>query len=182
MSDEARANFDEKKANDFFYDTVGLPYGYHNFLYGWVDTANDNWPPLLAKEFVPVMFKLIEDIQPTLAYNFFTEALNMRLGTQNLTISEVAEAAADQKMSVEDLMAVPEQDGWEYTGLLPTDGRNWVCSAYVAAMYKAAGVFGDMEIQSTEFATMDVYIMKLFDETTPLPEQCVAADPELPYC
>ena len=29
---------------------------------------------------------------------------------------------------------------------------------------------------------MDVYIMKLFDETTPLPDACVAADPDLPYC
>ena len=67
MSDEARAKFDEKKANDFFNDTVGLPYGYHNFLYGWVDSANDNWPPLLPREFVPIMFKLVEDIDPTLA-------------------------------------------------------------------------------------------------------------------
>ena len=71
-------------------------------------------------------------------------------------------------MSVSDVMAMTEIDGWEYTGLKPTDGRNWVCSAYVTAFYKAAGVFGDMDINSTEFATMDVYIMKLFDTETPL--------------
>jgi len=39
-----------------------------------------------------------------------------------------------------------EIDGWEYEGLQPTDGRNWVCSAYVAAMYKAGGLFDDMSI------------------------------------
>lgn len=182
LSDETRAKFDEKKAQDFFNDTVGLPYGYHNFLYGWVDTANDNWPPLLAKDFVPVMFKLIEDIKPSLAYNFFTEALNKRLNVDGKNISEIAEIAAGQDMSVSEVMAMVEQDGWEYTGLKPRDGRNWVCSAYVTAFYKAAGVFGDMDINATEFATMDVYIMKLFDETTPLPDQCVAADPDLPYC
>ena len=49
-------------------------------------------------------------------------------------------------------------------------------------MYKAAGVFGDLTINSTEFATMDVYIMNLFDETTPLPSQCKTVDPDLPYC
>jgi len=85
-------------------------------------------------------------------------------------------------MSVEDVMAMPEQDGWEYTGLKPRDGRNWVCSAYVAAMYKAAGLFGDMDIQSTEFATMDIYIMNLFDGGATRPDACVEADPTLPYC
>jgi hypothetical protein len=57
-----------------------------------------------------------------------------------------------------------------------------VCSAYVTAIFKAAGVFGDKDINATEFATRDVYTMNLFDTTTPLPEACVAADPELPYC
>jgi len=47
LNAEKRAQFDEKAANDFFFQTEGLPYGFHNFLYGWVDTANDNWPPIL---------------------------------------------------------------------------------------------------------------------------------------
>jgi len=128
------------------------------------------------------MFKLVEDIKPTLAYNFFSEALNKRLGVDGKNISELAMLAAEQNMSIEDVMAMTEMDGWEYTGLEPIDGRNWVCSAYVAAMYKAGGLFGDMEIQSTEFGTMDVYVMDLFDTTTPLPEDCVTADPTLPYC
>lgn len=146
LSQESRAIFDETKAQDFFFDTVGLPYGYHNFLYGWVDTAEDDWPPLLAREFVPVMFQIVEDVDAKVAYNFFTEALNKRLGVDGKNISEIAEIAAGQNMSVADVMAMTEMDGWVYTGLEPTDGRNWVCSAYVAAMYKAAGLFGDMEI------------------------------------
>ena len=81
---------------DFFNDTLGLPYGFHNFLYGWVDTANDNWPPLLAKEIVPVAFKIYEDIDPTAAYNFFTEALNIRLGVENYNITEIADLAASK--------------------------------------------------------------------------------------
>jgi hypothetical protein len=61
-------------------------------------------------------------------------------------------------------MAEPEQDGWVYYGEEPRDGRSWVCSAYVAAMYKAAGLFGDMEINSTEFGPQDVYQLNFFDE------------------
>jgi len=38
---------------------------------------------------------LIEDIKPTLAYNFFTEALNKRLGTDGKNISEIAMLAAE---------------------------------------------------------------------------------------
>jgi len=128
------------------------------------------------------MFTLVEDIKPTLAMNFFTSALNKRLGVEGKNIAEIAMLGAEQGMSVEDVMAMTEMDGWEYTGLEPTDGRNWVCSAYVAAIFKAGGLFDDMDIQSTEFATMDVYVLDLFDTTTPLPEQCVAADPNLPYC
>lgn len=72
--------FDEKAAQDFFFQTEGLPYGYHNFLYGWIDTAKDNWPPMIPNNGVPVVFSLIEKIDPTLSMNFFTEALNKRMG------------------------------------------------------------------------------------------------------
>jgi len=48
LSEDSRAKFDNDKAVKFFESVEGLPYGYHNFLYGWIDTAHNNWPPLLA--------------------------------------------------------------------------------------------------------------------------------------
>merc|ERR1711990_794694 len=33
-----------------FNQTEGLPYGYHNFLYSWVDTPEKNWPLILPKD------------------------------------------------------------------------------------------------------------------------------------
>ena len=60
-------------------------------------------------------------------------------------------------------MAIPEQDGWEYQGILPRDGVSYVCSAYVTAIYKAAGLFGDLEINATEFSPKDVYQLDFFD-------------------
>ena len=182
LKPELRDSFDEKAANDFFFQTEGLPYGYHNFLYGWVDTANDNWPPLLAKEIVPVAFKLFEDLEPEKAYIFFTEALNKRLGVEGKTISQIAEIAAGRGMSVEDVMAMVEQDGWEYSGIEPKDGQAYVCSAYVAAMYKAGGLFGENEVNATEFVPRDIYNLNFFDENFTRPDECVSADPDLPYC
>ena len=94
----------------------------------------------------------------------------------------MAELAAQNNMSLLDVFAMPEQDGWVYTGIEPVDGLSYVCSAYVTALFKAAGVFGDLEVNATEFHPMDVYIMNLYDTETPLPDACVAADPDLPYC
>jgi hypothetical protein len=48
MSGKSMLKFNEKAANDWFFQTEGLPYGYHNFLFGWIDTPRDNLPPVLA--------------------------------------------------------------------------------------------------------------------------------------
>ena len=94
LKQELRDKFDEKAAQDFFYETDGLPYGYHNFIYGWINTAEDNWPPLLAKQLVPAAIKIMEGIAPQQAETMFTQGLNMRLGTVGTNISEIAYIAA----------------------------------------------------------------------------------------
>jgi hypothetical protein len=59
-------------------------------------------------------------------------------------------------------MAIPEQDGWE--NQLPRDGVSYVCSAYVTALYKTAGLFGvELEINATEFSPKYVYQLDFFD-------------------
>lgn len=114
---------------------------------------------------MPVVISLYEKIAPVAAYNFFTEGLNKRLGTDGLDISGVAAEAANRGLSVQEVMAMPEQDGWLYTGKVPRDGLSYVCSAYVTALYKAGGLFGDLEINATEFTPKDVYQMNIFDTT-----------------
>lgn len=83
---------------------------------------------------------------------------------EGLGIPEVASEAAKRLMTVQDLMSVPEQDGWIYTGLQPRDGEAYVCSSYVISVYKAAGLFDDFDINATEFAPRDVYNMDFFDK------------------
>jgi hypothetical protein len=34
----------------------GYPYGYHNFLFSWIDTPSDNYPDLMPYMLMPVVF------------------------------------------------------------------------------------------------------------------------------
>lgn len=72
----------------------------------------------------------------------------METGT---TLPEIAGLAAKQGMSVQDVMAMPEVEFWEYTSGGPHDGWSYVCSAYLTALWEAGGLFGDADINATEF-------------------------------
>ena len=187
LKPELSKKFDVDKAIEFFNAHEGLPYGYHNFLYGWIDTADGDWPPLLPRSFPPILFSIVEKLAPKTAFNFFTQALNKRVGIMDesqtaLNITEVAAMAAEQNKRLEDIMAEPEIDGWEYYGIVPRDGESMVCSVLVAALYKAGGLFGDLEINATEFTPIDIYDLNFYDVERPRPQQCIEADPDLPYC
>lgn len=81
LAPEYRAIFNETAVIEWFKTVEGLPYGYHNFLFGWVDTANKSFPPLLDIELVPVIFSILEKIKPTVVDIFLNQALNKRLNT-----------------------------------------------------------------------------------------------------
>jgi len=44
-------------------------------------------------------------------------------------------------MTFQDLVAMVEKQGWVYS-----DGESYTCSPFVTGVYKAAGLFGDLEI------------------------------------
>ena len=180
LSPEARAKFNETAAREFFNKTEGLPYGYHNFLFGWIDTPADNLPPLLPPGLVPVVFSVLESFTPSTVDIFFNQALNHSLNTTGLNIEGLAAEAAKYNKSIEDLMSEIEVEGWTYTGL-QNDGRAYVCSAYVAALYQAAGLFPG-PINGPEFTPKDVYTLNVYDTNFKRPDACVQADPTLPYC
>jgi len=75
----------------------------------------------------------------------------MRLGTENLTMSELGYEAAKRKITIEDIAAIPENDEWEYHGF-KRDGKSMVCSTFIAAMWKEAGLFAPFKINAHEFA------------------------------
>lgn len=94
LKDEVAAMYDVDKARKFFFKMEGLPYGYHNFLFGWLDTQYSNLPPLMPSEFMPIVLAQYEKINFPQVYRIYGAALNMRMGTNNLTIPEIAGLAA----------------------------------------------------------------------------------------
>jgi hypothetical protein len=81
LSEESRKKFNVTKAVEFFKISEGLPYGYHNFLFGWIDTPDQNFPPLLDGNFVLAMFSYLERLWEFPINKIITQGLNKRLGT-----------------------------------------------------------------------------------------------------
>ena len=178
LSDEARAKFDEKKALEWYFNGIeGLNYGYHNFLFSFIDTKDSNLPWILEHQHFEFIFTVLEKISEPLATKMLGEGVNMRLGTKGLSLVQASAEAARRGMTFEELLAIPEQDGWEYS-----DGKNYVCSCFVVAFWKAGGLFGDLEINATEFTPKDVYSLNFFNLKYNKPQVCQDSDPELPYC
>ncbi len=64
LSAESMVKFNEKAAQEWFFAKEGLPYGYHNFIYGWIDTPYDNFPATLSAELAPVVLSMLNNVIP----------------------------------------------------------------------------------------------------------------------
>lgn len=83
-------------------------------------------------------------------------------------------------MSINDLVAMPEQDEWEYA---THHGMNeFTPASYVVSALKAFGVFHGEEINAAEFTVKDVYQLDIFDSNFDMPYICQEADFVLSYC
>jgi hypothetical protein len=126
---------------------------------------------------LPVVFEMFDHIMHPAVNSLILEALNKRLEMSGSSFSEVVAEANRRGMTIDQVFAMPERDGWIYS-----DGPSYVCSCFVVGLWKAAGLFGDMNIHATEFTPRDIYQLNFFNKNPELPEQCKRADPNLPYC
>jgi hypothetical protein len=180
LSPENQKKFNETAALEFFKSVEGHPYGFSNFIFGWIDGAH-NYPPPLSNQLIATVFALVDRLYPTGANIIYLDGLNLRLEQWGLPACgdmECVIAILDAKnLSFDDLMAIPEQDNWNYP-----DGKNMVCDVFVLSMYKAGGLFGSLasQIQATEQTPRDSYMMKLYDANWKRPTACQVDD--LPWC
>ncbi|GJN34086.1 hypothetical protein PR202_gb22724 [Eleusine coracana subsp. coracana] len=177
---DVRAKFNESAAWDFARSMAGKPYGYHNMIFSWIDTIGDNYPPPLDANLVMAVMSMWTRVQPLYAANMWNEALNKRLGTEDLDLQEIIVETERRGMSFDQLLTIPEQDEWVYS-----DGKSTTCVAFILAMYKEAGVFAPFSesIQVTEFTIRDAYMLKIFeDNQTRLPSWCNTESDKLPFC
>ena len=66
------------------------------------------------------------------------------------------EMLADERNILIPGLTIVEEDGWKYEGFYH-DGESMVCSSFVTAVWKAAGLFGDLKINAVEWLPKDVY-------------------------
>ena len=192
-SDATLAAFNHTAAWEYIDSMTGKPYGYHNFIFGFLDgdkTQNPkdlnyiakNLPYPASWQLFEAVFQEVGNLAPAIAEKMWGLALGMRLGEGALTPTN-ASVLAWQRLGMHfgGLIGVPEQDDWVYP-----DGPARVCDSYVCSIYKAAGVFealGVSDIQCTEMHNKDVYRLALFNTTASArPAACQQADPGLPYC
>ena len=178
LSEESRKKFNETKAVEWFLNGIeGLNYGYHNFVFSWLDTTDSNFPFVMKHEHVEFLFSIIEKIYKPISDKIIGEGVNHRVGTKGKTLPEVIAEGARQGKTFEEILAMPEIEGWEYS-----DGLNYVCSCFVTAFYKHGGLFEGLDILPNEFTPKDVYQLDIFDKEFKRPQECIDADPNLPYC
>lgn len=172
-----RAAFNSTAAWEFYDSMAGLPYGWQTFMSGWIDTPTDNYPAPMTLEAFTVALPVFDHIDPTTVRLMFLPGLNKRLNASFESVDEAYAYMDKNGILLGNVLAVPEQDDWVYAS-----GPARVCSAFVTGLYRAAGLYGDISIQSTEFTPKDSYQVALFDTNWQRPAVCEQADPGVPWC
>lgn len=67
---DLRAKFNETAAWEYAQSMIGLPYGYHNLIFSWIDTIDGNYPPPLDAHLVKSSLKFHLSYSPSLYAHF----------------------------------------------------------------------------------------------------------------
>lgn len=201
LAPEYRAKFDVAKAWEFFRAHEGLNYGFANFLFGWVDQTSSNFPCLppdyktcLMKEAVEQLALILDKLLGADNSNIFRQAINHRAGVSGMTVLGAFYAAnqrAGNAVLFSDLYTKVEQDSWTYNMTwnngTTTQAQCSVCCVFVCRMWKAAGLFSeiDNEINCGEQTLWDIFSMNIYDSNklgNNRPQVCKQADPNNNLC
>lgn len=162
LSDEQLQFFDEKKAVKWFKKVEGMPYGYNNYLFCWLDTLEDNYPNPLSSYFMEIGIAHVGTKFPNIANKMWNKALCKRLNINLNSTVDIIENTYKQNINFSKLLTIPEMDNWIYDG-----NYSMVCSVFVCSLWKNAGLFKNLkdEIQCTEFHNWDVYSLNFFNHS-----------------
>jgi hypothetical protein len=187
LAPEYLAQFDADAAATWFKTVEGMPYGWHNFVYTFIDTMYDNLPRPASPDLMEQVFGIYEPrvpVEDKMSVNsMIVQGLNHRLGTNCVTLQCIYDTIDPQGIPLFEVASQPEQDVWMYPGNgCPYDEcYSMVCDVFVMSMYRNAGLQLP-SFQSTEQTPKDTYQMAIYDAHWRRPKVCVDADPDLPYC
>lgn len=95
--------------------------------------------------------------------------------------------AAQKDISPDTIPVMVEWDSYVYNTTRygkPVKGPSMVCCVFVCNMWKAGGLFADLddEVQCAEQTNLDDYHLNMLNPTPQRPADCIAADPTNPLC
>ena len=176
LKESYRAKYNSTAAIDFFLENEGYEYGYQTMLWGWIDTLRDNYPCIpddyssvcLQWELVESLFAIIDRNIPEISDLMWNPAWNKRIETVGLSTSDIYYSAMKNKnLDSRFIPTIPEQDSWMYDTTRngkPAVGKAMVCCVFVCNMWKASGMFGDLDINCGEFTNSDDYQLNIFED------------------
>jgi len=176
LNQKTRLKYNETASTQFFLNNEGFDYGYITMLWGWLDTLVDNYPCVpsdyssvcLTWDLVEPLFAVIDREIPQISDLMWNPAWNKRIGTDGLGTAEIYEAANSKGIDSIAIPTIVEQDDWTYATTRygePAEGKAMVCCVFVCNMWKAAGVFGDMELNCAEMTNWDDYVLDIFEDS-----------------
>lgn len=178
LSEKNRKKFNETAAWEWVDKYREWPYGLRAFLPAPIDLAHGTFPQYLSNEVFILVGSILNMFMPNLTNLVLGDFINARLHVMNLTLNETSLLASEMNMKLEDIMAMPELDDYQYP-----NGEQWICSSIIIKIYQVAGVLID-KLNSKEFTPKDIFQMNIFDRDfkNTRPQVCKDADPNLEYC
>jgi hypothetical protein len=175
LNDQARKNYNETAAVDFFHSVEGIDYGFQTMIWAWLDTALDNFPCLppdfssncMQWEILEPVIALVDRYVNEIGDQIWNAGLAKRLNSDVMrTAALYQEGARQGYTSMNQVIPIVEQDAWLYNTTRwgqPYVGKAMVCCVFVCNTWKEAGVFGDLkdEINCAEFTNWDDYSLTI---------------------
>ena len=176
---EYRDKFNAKKAWEWANKKVGLPYGSKNYIAATFDSAEEGFADFVAPQHFSLIMSFIEPMNNDMFINMMIDMINVRMKTRYTSMKEAGEYLALKNLTIEEVIAMPELDSYYYI-----NGENYICSAYVASIFKQGGIFEGYDINAMEFSPKDLYLLDIYEKNFQEsgPKECIEADKGLGYC
>lgn len=159
--------FDEQSFWSYFATVAGQPYGYHTFMYCFLDTSPmANLPqPIVSSSFTWVLTaldRLLGNAGKVNMETIFTAGINKRLNLSCNSMECVSDHLTPLNLTLAQVTATPELDAWRYDNSTNT---SMTCSMFAMSVWQHG--FKEMApfnaIQANEQTPKDNYQMALFD-------------------
>ena len=170
LNEAARKNYNETAAAAFFKNVEGIDYGFQTIIWGWLDTARENFPCLppdfssncFTWELLEPLIALTDRYVPEIGDQIWNPGFAHRLNINApLRTAELYQEAGKQGFAASnEVITIVEQDSWVYNTTRwgePYVGKAMVCCVFVCNTWKAAGIFGELadSINCAEFTNWD---------------------------